>query len=259
MPLRLVAIGDSTVEGLEDPGPGGVYVGWADRFACHLDLIQPGLLYANLAVRGQTAREVRQSQLRPGLALAPDVAVVVAGVNDVLRPKLDRDALRDDLCAMHSELADAGAQVLSFTMPDMARVAPIAVVLRRRLQFLNSVTIECGRRYGSTVVDLAAVPVTGHPALWHADRLHGNTEGHRRVAAALAEAMGCEVEDWRADLPPVPRSRRGKVAANEAAWAWSHLLPWVWEHLRGRSASDVLTCKRPDLLPVTWGRSLENT
>src|SRR5471032_2531388 len=105
MPHRLVAIGDSTVEGLEDPGPAGVYVGWADRFAAHLNVIHPGLLYANLAVRGQTSREVRESQLRPALALAPDWALVVAGVNDVLRPRLDRDALRADLSSMHSELA----------------------------------------------------------------------------------------------------------------------------------------------------------
>ena len=38
MPLRLVAIGDSTVEGVEDPGPDGVYIGWADRFAAHLNV-----------------------------------------------------------------------------------------------------------------------------------------------------------------------------------------------------------------------------
>ena len=44
MPLRLVAIGDSTVEGVEDPGPDGVYIGWADRFAAHLDVMYPGLL-----------------------------------------------------------------------------------------------------------------------------------------------------------------------------------------------------------------------
>lgn len=164
MPVRLVAIGDSTVEGVEDPGPDGAYIGWADRFAGHLDAIHPGLLYANLAVRGQTAREVRQTQLRPALALAPDFAVVVAGVNDVLRPKLDRDALRDDLCTMHAELAATGARVLTLTMPDMARVAPLAVVLRRRLQFLNSVTYECGERYGSIIVDLASVPPRAIPS-----------------------------------------------------------------------------------------------
>src|SRR5450631_646179 len=151
MPFRLVAIGDSTVEGLEDPGPGGIYIGWADRFARHLNAMHPGLLYANLAVRGQTAHEVRETQLRPALALAPDFAVVVAGVNDILRPRLDRDALRDDLWAMHAELAAAGARVITFTMPDMARVAPLAIVLRRRLRFLNSVTFACRERYGTVV------------------------------------------------------------------------------------------------------------
>src|ERR1035437_6743492 len=91
MPFRLVAIGDSTVEGLEDPGPDGVYIGWADRFAGHLDVIHPGLLYANLAVRGQTAHEVRQTQLRLALEMAPDITLVVAGVNDILRPRFGRD------------------------------------------------------------------------------------------------------------------------------------------------------------------------
>jgi len=250
MPFRLVAIGDSTVEGLEDPGPDGVYIGWADRFAAHLNVIHPGLLYANLAVRGQTSREVRQTQLKPALALGPDFAVVVAGVNDILRPKLDRQALRDDLFAMHAELAASSAQVLTFTMPDMARVAPLAVVLRGRLQYLNSLTLQCRERYGSVVVDLASVPAASHPALWHTDRLHGNTEGHRRIAAALAEAVGYDVQDWRAEPPPVTKSGLVRVALGEAAWAGSHLLPWAWEHARGQSSGEDATCKRPKLLPV---------
>jgi lysophospholipase L1-like esterase len=250
MPLRLVAIGDSTVEGLEDPGPDGVYIGWADRFAAHLNVIHPGLLYANLAVRGQTSREVRETQLKPALALEPDFAVVVAGVNDILRPKLDRQGLREDLFAMHAELAASSAQVLTFTMPDMARVAPLAVVLRRRLQYLNSLTMQCRERYGSVVVDLASVPAASHPALWHTDRLHGNTEGHRRIAAALAEAVGYDVQDWRAEPPAVTKSSLVRVALGEAAWAGSHLFPWAWEHARGQSSAQEVTCKRPNLLPV---------
>ncbi len=233
MPLRLVAIGDSTVEGLEDPGPDGVYLGWADRFAGHLDAIHPGLLYANLAVRGQTARAGRETQLQPALALAPDFAVVVAGVNDVLRPRLDRAALCDDLHTMHAKLAATGARVLTLTMPDMARVAPLAVVLRRRLQFLNSVTYQCRDRYGSIIVDLASVPAASHPALWHTDRLHANSEGHRRIAAGLVEALGYEAEDWRADPAPAAQPTHARVALNEAAWAGSHLLPWAWDICAG--------------------------
>ncbi|MGH3444511.1 MAG: SGNH/GDSL hydrolase family protein [Nocardioidaceae bacterium] len=89
---RLVALGDSTVEGLEDPGPDGRYVGWADRFAARLALAYPDLVYANLAIRGQTSAEVRRTQLDRALALRPDCALLVAGVNDLLRPRLDRAA-----------------------------------------------------------------------------------------------------------------------------------------------------------------------
>jgi len=258
---RLVAIGDSTVEGLEDPGPDGVYVGWADRFAGHLNAVHPGLLYANLAVRGQTANEVRQTQLRGAVHLRPDVAVMMAGVNDVLRPRLDRAALRHDLNALHSGLAATGATVLTLTMPDMARVAPLAVVLRGRIEYLNAVTRACADRYGSIVVDLASVSAARHPALWHTDRLHANSEGHRRIAAGLAEALGYEVPDWRAEPPSVPPESRATIAVREAVWAVTNLLPWVWEHMRSRPPEAPAVCKRPDLLPcadpdpATWAGS----
>lgn len=132
MAFRLVALGDSTVEGLMDPGPEGVYVGWADRFARSLSQRHPDLTYANLAVRGQTAREVRETQLDRATQLAPDVALLVAGVNDLLRPRLDRVGLRENLLTMYLRLQEAGAQVLTFTMPDMSRVAPLTFALRLR-------------------------------------------------------------------------------------------------------------------------------
>jgi lysophospholipase L1-like esterase len=247
---RYVAIGDSTVEGLEDPGPDGVYVGWADRLAGHLLAVHPGLTYANLAVRGLTAGEVRRTQLEPALALRPDIAVVVAGVNDVLRPRFDREALRDDLFAMHAGLTRSGARVAAFTMPDMSRVAPLAVVLRPRIEALNAIVRETGARFGTAVADLAAEPLASDPALWHDDRLHANSEGHRRVALALAEALGVDAGDWRSPLPPTAQDTRLAVLARELGWAATHLAPWLWGRVRGRPAEVARTCKRPDLLPV---------
>ena len=247
---RYVAIGDSTVEGLEDPGPDGVYVGWADRLARHLAAVHPDLTYANLAVRGLTAREVRETQLDRAAAMRPDVAVVVAGVNDVLRPRFDRDALREDVFAMHATLRDAGASVAALTMPDMARVAPLAVVLRPRLRALNEITLEAGTRFGSHVADLAAEPLSSEPALWHDDRLHANSEGHRRIALALAEVLGLDSGDWREPLPAVPVSRAATVL-REVGWVATHLAPWLWGRLPGRRPPEVVrVCKRPDLLPV---------
>ena len=250
MTRRFVANGDSTVEGLEDLTADGSYRGWADRLAGHLAARDPGLTYANLAVRGRTAREVRQTQLAPALALEPDLAVVVAGVNDLLRPRLDGAGLREDLFAMHEALAATGARVVTFTMPDMARVAPLAVALRGRLRLLNDITRETASRFGSLVVDLAAEPVAQHPALWDTDRLHANTEGHRRIGLALAEALDCEVEDWRTEPPGPARRSFLEVAVGEAGWVVGHLLPWAWRHARGESSGDDLECKRPALLPV---------
>jgi lysophospholipase L1-like esterase len=250
MTLRLVALGDSTVEGLEDPGPDGSYVGWADRFASHLSREHPDLVYANLAVRGQTSREVRATQLDAALRLRPDLALLVAGVNDLLRPRLDRPGLRDNLLTMYRRLHESGARVLTFTMPDMARVAPLALALRPRIEYLNDVVREAGTSYGTTVIDLAAEPVASHPALWHDDRLHANTEGHRRIAAALAEAIGLGTEDWRAAPPESAAAGMARIVAREAVWVAGHVAPWAWRHLRGRSSSTDAVCKRPELLPV---------
>jgi lysophospholipase L1-like esterase len=251
MARRLVALGDSTVEGLEDPGPDGSYVGWADRFAHRLAQRDPALLYANLAVRGQTTREVRETQLDRALALRPDVALLVAGVNDLLRPRLDRVRLRHNLLTMYRRLHEAGAQVLTFTMPDMTRVAPLALVLRPRIEYLNAVVREAGATYGTVVIDFAAEPVAGHPALWHDDRLHANAEGHRRIAAALAEAVGLEAEDWRSEPPETAAAGLVRILAGETAWVALHLAPWAWGRLRGHDYATGGACKRPELLPVT--------
>ena len=65
---RFVALGDSTTEGLVDPHPDGSgFRGWADRLAETLAVIEPDLRYANLAVRGKLARQVRAEQLDAAL------------------------------------------------------------------------------------------------------------------------------------------------------------------------------------------------
>jgi lysophospholipase L1-like esterase len=251
VPARLVALGDSTVEGLMDFGPDDVFVGWADRFAQRLAQREPGLLYANLGVRGQTAGEVRATQLERALDMRPDYALLVAGVNDLLRPRLHREELRENLLTCYRALREAGAQVLSFTMPDMTRVAPVAVVLRRRIAFLNEVVREAEASHGVLVVDFADEPLAGHPALWYDDRLHGNSEGHRRVAIALAAAMGLTDEDWRAEPPPVSApTGLARIARHEAGWMWTHLKPWVWGRVRHEAYATGGRCKRPELLPV---------
>jgi lysophospholipase L1-like esterase len=57
--LRYVALGDSQTEGVGDGDDIVGLRGWADRLAEHLAIDNPDLQYANLAVRGRRAGEVR--------------------------------------------------------------------------------------------------------------------------------------------------------------------------------------------------------
>jgi len=250
---RYVAIGDSSTEGLEDPDGRGGYRGWANRLAVHvMDAQHEPLLYANLAVRGRKTREVRLQQLAPALAMHPDLVTVFSGVNDVVRRHCDVPRVAADLEKMLRACRDAGATVLTLTMPDLSEVVPLARLMRDRLLALNDRIREACDTTGATCVDLARSPVTADMRLWHADRLHANSEGHRRIAAALAESLGLPGHDhsWADPLPLAERASLAGRAVEELRWTREHLLPWAWRHARGISSGDGRTAKRPTLETV---------
>ena len=250
---RFVAIGDSTVEGLDDRYPDDPgYRGWADRLAARLAEQQPGLLYANLAVRGRLVGQVRAEQLGPALQMRPDLVAVVAGLNDVLRPKCDMDAVIGDLEAIFGALTAQGARVVTFTMPDPGAIMPMARSVRPRLALYNDGLRMLVDRHGGALADFDRHPVAGDARLWSPDRLHANTPGHAMMADALAYALDLPGSDdtWDRALPPAQRRRRHQIAAREARWAGQYMVPWIVRRLRGRSSGDGIVAKRPQLTPV---------
>lgn len=249
---RYVAIGDSSTEGLDDPAGDGRYRGWADRLAVHLARAQGDLLYANLAVRGRRTREILEQQLAPALAMRPELATVFSGTNDIIRSGFDLEAMMRDIGTMHRALRDAGATVLTFTMPDLSEVMPMARRVAPRLLAFNAAVRTLGAETGTIVVDLAHHPVAADPRLWSDDRLHANSLGHARIAAALAHALGLPGSDagWHLALPPRPVPTLAQRVAAELRWAQRYFVPWVWRHARGRSSGDGIQPKRPALAPV---------
>ncbi|KAB2346137.1 SGNH/GDSL hydrolase family protein [Actinomadura rudentiformis] len=250
--LRYVAIGDSQSEGLMDGDELTGYRGWADRLAELLAATEPAVTYANLAVRGKLAAQVRAEQLAPALALKPDLASVMAGMNDLVRPGFDAAAVTGELEAMFAALTGQGAQVVTFTFPDIAKIAPVVARLRPRVLELNAGIRDAARRHGVIVVDAFPHAVTCDARLWSPDRIHAAPLGHALMAAAAAHALGLPDSDdsWTNPLPaarPIGTLRR---VGNEAFWVGSFLGPWVMRRLRGRSSGDGRVAKRPDLLPV---------
>lgn len=202
--LRYVALGDSQTEGVGDGDDTTGLRGFADRLAEHLAAADPGLRYANLAVRGRLAGQIRTQQLGPALALRPDLATVVAGVNDLLRPRFDADEVAGHVEEMFAALTGAGAHVLTVTFPDLGKIAPLARPLASRLSGLNGRIRAAAARHGVTVFDAARQAVVTDPRLWTADRLHASPLGHERIAAALAHALHLPGSDeaWSLPLPP---------------------------------------------------------
>ncbi|MFI5477153.1 SGNH/GDSL hydrolase family protein [Streptomyces cacaoi] len=250
---RYVALGDSQTEGLGDGDDTVGLRGFADRLAEHLAALNPGLQYANLAVRGHTAGQVRTEQLGSALALRPDVATVVAGVNDLLRPRYNAAEVAGHLEEMFAALTDAGSRVVTLTFPDIGKIAPLARPIRSRVFDLNTRIRAAAARHGVAVAETGRQTVTTDPRLWTADRLHASPLGHERIAAALAQAIHLPGSDdaWTLPLPPHRVPAGWQAAGAELRWAAAYLGPWLGRRLRGRSSGDGRTAKRPRFLPVS--------
>ncbi len=261
---RMVCLGDSFTEGMCDgPRQDGRYLGWADRVADTIARHPPwgftgSVQYANLAVRGKLLRQVIDEQLEPALAMRPDLVTFHAGPNDVLRPVADVGDLMRRYARTVDRLAQSGSVIVLFTaIPRAGGTGVVANRVAARLETFNEGVRRTARRHACILVDNARVPALADRQLWAEDRLHLNSDGHRRVAAHVLARLGITdpaalsgpVGWWEQPLPPPQRTRGGDLAG-DAAWVGRHFLPWVGRRLRGVSSGDGLAPKDPELRPV---------
>lgn len=248
---RLVALGDSQTEGLNDFARDGTPRGWVDRFAESLaTTTSPDLTYANLAVRGCRARHVTETQLPIALALEPDLAIVAVGMNDVLRHDFEFAEVAGHIDRCVAALSGTGARVLMMTFPDISRMLPVMGWLRPREAALNREIGAIAGRYGADLLDLFPLAICGDRAMWSRDRIHGSRLGHRRIAAAMAELLELPGADgtWRDPISP-PASRL-TVVRRDSQWLATFLGPFLMRQLLGRGTGADGAPKRPSLTPV---------
>src|SRR5215475_13147219 len=257
-----VALGDSFTEGLDDPRADQAgYLGWADRFAQMLAAEQPGLRYANLAVRGKLLGQVATEQVPQAITMAPDLVSIAAGGNDLLRFRADPDALAQTFDDAVRTLLMAGCRVLIFTGFDPR--FPVLRLLRGKVAAYNMHLRAIADRHRCHLVDLWSMKVLCDPRAWSADRLHLTPDAHRRVALRVCEVLGVPATgDWREPWPAsegiASSQARAWLAARwmDVRWARVHAAPWVARRVRGVSSGDGVSPKRPDLLPLGGGRTL---
>ncbi|MCY0904973.1 SGNH/GDSL hydrolase family protein [Arthrobacter sp. H14-L1] len=265
---KYVALGDSFTEGMGDDDarlPHGCR-GWADRVAEQLaradadadadadatatataDANQgPGLGYANLAIRGKKLRQVLSEQIDAAVALEPTLISIYAGANDILRPRVDIDALVEDYSRGIAKLSATGATVLLFTGFD-SKASGVFGKTRGRTAIYNELVREIADEHDALLVDYWRFDEYDDARMWSIDRMHMSTAGHinmaRRVLSLLERESGLDVPD----LQPLPALSRLKVAAANAQWAREYVGPWIGRRLRGVSSGDSLEPRWPRL------------
>jgi hypothetical protein len=129
------------------------------------------------------------------LSFRPDLALVVAGNNDIIRSDFERcDDLLADYDGIVSALQRAGADVITATMFDVTRSSrvphPHREVLHRRLDHLAGHIRLVARARRTVHLDLAGHPAAGEPDLYSADLRFVTRRGHAIAAAALVRRLG---------------------------------------------------------------------
>ncbi|GAB3616879.1 SGNH/GDSL hydrolase family protein [Okibacterium endophyticum] len=250
---RYVATGDSITEGLGDPQRAGTHdswLGWADRFAMMLADVARSrgsiLEYANVAVRSRRIAHVVNEQIPEALALKPDLVSIMVGANDLAKPGADPDALAAVLEEGVVMLRKVGSTVLLANSFDPFFM-PVLRPLRGRAAIFNSNVWSIARTHGAHVLDLWGTRELQRSDMRCVDRVHLSPEGHALVARLAAQALGVIPDDGSTAMTgarPVGQS----LPLSE--WVSDHVFPWVIRRVRGKTAGDGRTAKRPALQPL---------
>ncbi len=248
---RFVALGDSMTEGMSDEVINGKYRGWADRVAEVMATNWQPFTYANLAVRGKLVGQVVDEQIPMAKKFIEGKSTLVsfhAGANDVIRPKYDPWKAISTYNHGVDELVRSGATLMLFcVLEDSGAKTRAAQIWKERFKEFN----ENVRRRAAAVGALLFDP--NHDDFWrdtrfiHEDRLHLNSEGHRRVAHAVLSRFELPHDlDWRKPLPPAEPITSLEKFQVDLNWFGKYALPWMGRRIRGRSSGDGRSAKYPE-------------
>jgi lysophospholipase L1-like esterase len=202
--LRLVVLGDSIGFGTgaarpaDALGPRLAAALTADGFDVDLHVVAvPGAVSADLA-----------AQVRRALPLAPDLAVVVIGANDLARFRPAEQAAAE-LGVATEALRATGADVVVVPAPDMSMVPFVPPAFRTvvraacaQLQRRQTTVAEAAGGSVAAVSATVGAAFVADPALFSGDRFHPSSAGYARIAAEVAPT-----------LLAVARARRDDAAA----------------------------------------------
>ena len=242
-------------EGMSDEIIDGNYRGWADRVADVMSENYQGFTYANLAVRGKLVGQVLEEQIPIALTMIEGNSTIVsfhAGANDVIRWNYEPKKTIETYDRGVDLLAETGATLALFcVLEDTGVESKRAQIWRTRFETFNNNVRKRAAEVGAVLFDPNGHEFWKDQRFIDADRLHLNSEGHRRVAqAVLARFELPHDQDWNIPLPPANPKPTLERVVDEARWIKDFAIPWVIRRARGRSSGDGRSPKYPE--PIAW-------
>lgn len=235
-----VALGDSISLGIgdpirlpPDPGQRGRLTGrgrrgWRGWAVLLADCLPDPALHI-VAGNGALFADVERDQLPRALQLRPDVASMVIGINDTLRPNFDTERIANSAAHTVGALRACGAEVLTMRLPDPGKMLSLPGVfarpLARRAAQINDIMDDMAERFGTLHFDAARDEESLDPRMWAVDRLHPSERGHRLIArrfhALLAERgypVGVPPGAEPLEEPPTRAEQLAWMATKGTAW-----------------------------------------
>ena len=242
-------------EGMSDEVVNGNYRGWADRVADELAKSNSDFTYMNLAIRGKLLKQVVDYQIPEAIKYIDGKQTLVsfhAGANDVLRPNYQADLSLPQYEEGIRLLTNAGATVIIFTVIDKVEgKGKTAALWHQRFSNFNENVRKVAAKYPVILFEAKDAEFLNDRRFLAFDRLHMNSEGHRRLANAVLQGLGYEFDpNWK--VAPAVAKKKNKVVrvATNIVWVATFLIPWIWRRIRGKSSGDGRIAKYSK--PVKW-------
>ena len=202
--ITIVALGDSTTAGtpvfkspIEAPPDGSGDV--ESQYAYWLMKAQPDWQVLNRGVNGERSDQIRARFARDAAEAAPDVVVIIAGVNDVYQGRtaaaVERELEAMFAAAGAARIAVVAGSIIPFntaTAEQNTRMREINDWIREHVATHETAMVFCDTR--------AAVAAPGEPdrLVSSPDDLHPSPEGYTLMAAALEPAIATALAKARA-------------------------------------------------------------
>ena len=200
-PLRVVALGDSTLTG---PGLSDSRQIWLRKALEEIDHHRP-IELVSLAVGGSRVADVAR-RVPEVIDLKPDLVVVAAGANDVLRFVPAR-LVRSDLDRLIDQLLDVVDVIAVANVGDLGNVArippPLTSVFRARSDSMRLVVEDVVAQHERAILlDVTgADPAFRNRDIFTADLFHPGEAGHAAWAASVRPGLRHAIERIEATRP----------------------------------------------------------